>query len=453
MSESRFERLCYLALAVASLALFARSLSYPFFIFDDAAHIFENPQVIGGEGFLTFWTHSLMPVPYTLWKVLAQFSATPQPWIYRLFNVSVHFLNSVLVFELLRRWPRKVTLGPAACLMGSLLFLAHPSKVEAVVWVSGAKDLLSGFFATVSLLVYFKIRKNPDSNAGVLRSVLYGAVLLAGLSKLPALAVCLVFPLLDLFEFKVGLRRTLSLSLPLLIGLAGAYWLQMVRLDADSQVYQLPLVQRISLATSTLWGSVYQLLAATQFHFDYGYSILATARAVAASPALPWVQLGLWMGVLGTSPYWKRTLIGALVFWPLLLCGVLLIPTSGLFSFGFSASSTVADRYLYLPSIGLALLAAILFEDLAQRRWPQYLVLAFVLFKGLLCFRQVGYWRSADLLLEHTVQANPSSLLAHESLATLYLVSQDPSVQARARLHEMAAKAIQELNSPVAAEE
>ena len=397
-----------------------------------------------------------MPVPYTLWGILAGLTSEPNPAVFRGANLLLHGVNSFLVLLLLQRWPGFLSRSLLASLLGALLFLVHPTKIEAVVWISATKDLLAAFFALAALNLFLNVRA-PGSTQGPTpwKAIVwtYVAIVLAGLSKMPSLAVCLVLLGWDLLLLRTPKRQVVGFHLPLIALLIAGFVIQDARLGASSGVYVLPWLMKISLITSSVSLSLGKLMASTSFHFDYGHTPLLVARALSERFGIFWLMTI----AVTVAPvlFLKRSRrpVSSAVFWSLGLAVILLIPTSGVAAFIFGGFSTVTDRYLYLPSIGLSLFFAYLWraaEGMSAGRAKSLkgmLGLALVVF-ALLGFRQVEYWKSSTEILEHTAALNPESILAHEALANIYGRSQEPGAAERAALHRIYARQIIEASLP-----
>jgi hypothetical protein len=152
----------FFALAVAVLVIYFPAFSFEFIQWDDDYNIYENPY-FRADQFWPFWEAPYMglyiPFVYTVWSFLYHLGETADPMIFHAFNIALHFLNSILVFWLIRkiltnfesdenkiRW---------SALVGALLFAIHPLQIGAVAWVSGGRDLMCGFLALMSLIYYF----------------------------------------------------------------------------------------------------------------------------------------------------------------------------------------------------------------------------------------------------------------------------------------------------------
>lgn len=188
---------------VLTVFLFSPSLSQSFVSWDDEGHLTENLQVRSLEPsniksiFRSEVNRTYIPLTVLSFAIEHHFFGY-KPWAYHLTNLLLHLGVVILVYVLALR----LNFGRNAALLASLLFAVHPMHVESVVWVTQRKDVLYSFFYMLSLwqyVVYVQEQKTP----AFLRAVFFG--FLSILSKPMALSLPLVLCLLDWY-----LRRPLG---------------------------------------------------------------------------------------------------------------------------------------------------------------------------------------------------------------------------------------------------
>ncbi len=316
---------------------------------------------------------------------------------YLLGNVALHAASAVLLFLALRRLTGDD--GPSAFVAG--VFALHPLHVESVAWAAQRKDTLSALFWMLGLLAYVGYARRP----GALRYAAVFLALCAGLLAKPVV-VTLPFVLLLLdhwplrrLETASERRRALLEKLPLLVPVlivSTATWLLQSQADAVVDV-RLELGARLANAVDsyaaylgqTLWPvrlAVFyphpgQGLPAARIAGAAGLLAAITAAALALARARPYLLVG-WLWYLGT-----------------------LVPVIGLVQVGSQAR---ADRYTYLPMIGLAIAVAWGARDLASRWRGAGALLAgagglTLLALGATAAVQVTHWRDAISLHAHAV--------------------------------------------------
>lgn len=189
----------YFLVFAAVCAAFAKTVGYPFVLWDDPQYIQNNPLVNPQipwppDGFLTAELGYPIPVTVGLYRLVATLAGL-QPWAFHALNVLLHALNTTLLFALLCRLGTR-----RMALFGALLWALHPLVVEPVTWCTGTKDLLycCGFLLTI--------------HAGLHRDRLPPWVLLVGLLTMLAKPTAIVLPAVLLWtvlatEGLAGLKR------------------------------------------------------------------------------------------------------------------------------------------------------------------------------------------------------------------------------------------------------
>jgi len=396
-----------LALAALVLLVFGRSIYFDFVGFDDALHVSENPYFhpVSFANLLELWKQPYksvyMPVTYSLLALLAKIGELPvadeqgvrfNPYLFHAADVLLHLINVMLVWRILRR----LVANPWGAFFGAAIFAVHPLQVESVAWISSTKDLLSGTFVLATLLLCLRYATGGGVMNLALALPIFAAALL---SK----ATAVVAPLLILILLLVlGIRSWKSLRWPSLLFLLVLPFLWLTRRfqeDASLLVWS-PIWARPLEAIDAVSFYIWKLLWPTNLTIDYGRSPswVVAHREIWAIWVLPVALLGL----LG----WKREKLpggsaGALMF----VAG--LLPVLGLVPFEFQSFSTVADRYMYLPMVGIALIVAgVLGSARGNAKIIAICVLAILSIRS---FGQVAVWRNSSTLFEHAITVKPDS--------------------------------------------
>ena len=239
-------------LLIAALALLTmgRSCGHQFTSWDDEATVSHNPDFNPPTfaGVMRYWREPYMelyvPVTYTVWGGLARFSygATGRldPHVFHLFNVVLHATNAVLMFLLVRRLMPASRWQVWAAFAGATVFAVHPVQVETVSWMSGAKDLLYGFFTLIALLCYVTLVRGAGTGPGKRkwpRWVAYAlgtvAFILAMLSKPTAIVTPVMAMLIDLLLIGRPWRAVVRTVLPwALLAIPCVIWTKLVQSTA-----------------------------------------------------------------------------------------------------------------------------------------------------------------------------------------------------------------------------
>lgn len=369
-----------LVFAVA-YALFSPSLSYSLVNLDDQEFITHNPIIYNGfswaglrSAFTQLHGDQTMYVPLLWISYLLDvkfFSASSAaPWGFHFTNVLLHAANALLLFLLLVALCRK----PWRAFFFAALWAIHPLRVESVAWVTERKDVLSGFFALLCIGAYVgahspevAVHENGRPFGRRLLLVVSFACFLCGLLvkpmlvTIPGLLLLLdVWPLRRVEWTSASVARTIPrLLLEKLPFIAGAA-------AAAAAVY---FTQAKAISAVPLWARLYAIPAHYLFYigksfFPRGLSPMVPAFAIpipvmlTASAVLAAITAWLWMR--------RRNHPNELVGW-LAFLG-LLFPVAGIVVIGIHP---VADRYSYLPAIGLsiALLDLLPADDRRPSRW------------------------------------------------------------------------------------
>jgi Flp pilus assembly protein TadD len=394
------------ALAALVFAAYSPVLQNGFVNWDDDRLLLDNPAVTSRGGLRTIWSALELPegfpnypLTYTsFWLEYRLWGGNPVG--YHVTSVLLHCLNTVLVFFLsqalgLRRW--------WAALVAALFGL-HPVQVESVAWIAERKNVLSGAFFLASFLAYERHRATPASRWYGLCLLLFAGALL---SKTAAIVLPLSLLLVDRLRAGAWGARSVARIAPMLAldALAVAQ-----TMTAEHRVLQIPLLDRLLVAATASWFYFYKLLVPTDL-----LPVYPRWHPTAASPlwwiaplACATVFLALRFGIRDWRAQW-----GAGHY----LC--VLLPVLGLVSYGYNEFSFVADRNVYLASVGIFVVVAVGFEAAqASIRSPllQGLAVSVLVALALLTSRQIPVWRDSVTLWRYDLAGNPSSVLARNNL-------------------------------------
>ncbi|MBC8207474.1 MAG: tetratricopeptide repeat protein [Kiritimatiellales bacterium] len=413
-----------LVLVVLVCIVFGQVISFDFVNFDDGSYVYANPQISNGitlDGIKWILTH-----PHSAnWHPLTSFSHMLDCQIYELNPFGPHLTNLLLhnavvlaFFFVLRAMTGSVWRSAVT----AALFAIHPLRAESVAWVSERKDLLSGLFFMVTLCAYLRYTRRPFS---LLRYSSVAALFIAGLlSKsmlvtLPFVLLLLDFWPLERFRSEKPTRLILE-KVPLIIISAlfcgVTVWAQR---DAIASTEALPFGWRVENAAVSYLVYIKQLIVPS------GLAALYPVRE-------------------GLFPVWQ--IVGAVVFLvaitgivlrkiktcPALFTGWfwylgMLIPVVGILQVGSQAH---ADRYTYLPQIGLVMAVVWLIGDWADSRRRR--IAASVVSAALLCVltiagrAQTGMWKNGTALWTRTLAHTENNPVAHSNFGALLLVEGDP---------------------------
>jgi protein O-mannosyl-transferase len=448
-------RRLYLAVAAAATVCYLGALGNRF-AWDDQFIILQNPIVHHLSGLwrafgAPFWPAGFANTlyrPFTVATFAADWAVDGARWFHAV-NLLWHALASVLVAVCLRRW-----VSDAAALVGGVLFAVHPVHVEAVATVVGRAELLAACFTVLAVYAALARQSVGWSTA---------AWVLGLLSKENAI----VAPGLIMAAWLAGLgrptrRRAATFGVAwVLVG--GAYlalrWHVLHRFSdvtAAALLGQGPVAVRLT-GVAELVDVVRLLLFPLKLRVDYS----PAERTAVTTPLDPRFIAGLavlaaW--VLLTVRLWRRG--RRFEAFGLLWIGIAYLPAANLL---FPVGIVMADRTLYMPSMGLALAVGGWARGLRGRPLALAAGLIFAL-GGLRTALRVPTWRSSDTVLLSVLEDSPNSYVGPMGAAGSYLRQDEPEKALRAlriaarifpqdgRLYLMAAHAEFKLGHPRAAD-
>jgi hypothetical protein len=408
MSDRARSVMPLVCLVAATWLTFAPVITADFVQWDDPNMIWQNPALNppSWPGLQSAWIHPVnklyMPVTATAWELVATVQGKPagqvlSAWPYHLLNLIIHTAAVLLAFVFLKELT--CTIWPAC--IGAMIFALHPLQVESVAWASETKDLLCGAFSMAALLSYSRYARVSKA-AGPLFALATVFYALALLSKSAAVSVPLVAFAMD----RWSLKRPAKKSLALILWIAMAVPILIIARQSQPSHLLIPMAWRAPVAIDAIGFYVTKIFLPLRLAIDYERSphwLIAHPASLWRGPLVLLVAVGLIV--------WRRT---SWVCAPLAISLAALLPVLGLFSFDFQDYSTVADHYMYLPMIGIALAATLFIQ-----RQPKLLILVvivLVLFAAR-SFVQATTWHDTESLAANQFKIDPDSSTAHKILA------------------------------------
>lgn len=444
MKEHR-EILVCTVLVLMVFAVFGQTLGHPFINYDDGPYVLANPHVRSGftwKGML--WAFTTFHTSY--WHPLTWLSHTLdcrlfglKPWGHHLMSVLLHAANSAGLYWALRRMTRRLKGSQWKCLFVAAVFAVHPLHVESVAWVAERKDVLSAFFWIAAMGLYARYCERP----GVGRYLLVAlAFALSLMSKPMVVTLPVVLLLLDYWPLdRVRLGRA-----------SGS---KETEADGDGSMGEPPVAQKpfsmlilekIPLFLLGIAASAAAIVA------QRGVGALDTLEARplwfrienAANSYGAYAAKTFWPS--GLAPFYPLS-TDALSVWKITAAAVFLVavtepavrearrrrylivgwlwylvtlaPVIGLVQVGRQA---MADRYTYLPMIGVLMMIAWGIPELAarfvRRESVRETVLGAVATAAVAALMAVAvvqthYWRDTRTLFGHVLRVTENNYMAH----------------------------------------
>jgi protein O-mannosyl-transferase len=436
-TNTRFTIFICVLLAGSTIAAFCPVLHYGFVYYDDPQYVFENPHVFNGLNwgnfawaFTTGFASNWHPLTWISHMLDVQVFGL-QPGAHHAVNLAFHVVNSLLLFRVLK----ELTAALWRSAFVAALFALHPLHVESVAWVAERKDVLSAFFFMLTLLAYTKyahlaakgaqerLRRSQNSSLWYAASLFLFALGL--MSKPIVVTVPLLLLVIDFWPLNRASPVLLSGKLnlqslkPLLLEKAPYFFLSLcasfLTLWAQNNWGAVAPFQRIS------WSA--RLCNAIVAYCAYLVHAFWPANlAVLYLPPTRWSQwqvVGSTVGLLLVCFAvfkWPKKHGWARMGWLWFL--LMLIPVIGLVQVG---DQYMADRYTYLPLIGIFILVVWAGADLGRKlRASRATVAAATLV--LICLalathHQVRFWENTERLFTRCTNISPDNYIAHNNLA------------------------------------
>jgi len=409
----RADLLISLAIVLATFAAYAPALGFDFVGLDDSKYIYNNAHLRAALSMrtlrwmvLSFDPDNWFPVTrishYVDFKLFGS-----QAWGYHAGNLLIHIGAALLLFGFLRRatqvrWPSAFV---------AFMFALHPLHVESVAWISERKDVLCAFFWFATLWAWLRYTERPGLGRYAAALVLFSLGLM---SKPMIVTLPFLLYVLDVWPFRRAISKKLIAEKIPFILLSGAVMALTVVAQRSAGAVQpldvMPPAMRLKNALfavvayigNTLWPARIGIAYAYPMSFP-AWKLIIAGAAIGCVSAIALLQVR------------KRPWLAAGWFWFL---GTL-VPVIGLMQVGMQAR---ADRYMYVPMVGLSIMLAWGFAEIATR-WPEQgrraaLVLgtAACLAMGLKTTFQTQYWKSSETLFRHATDIDSRNYLAWDYL-------------------------------------
>jgi len=398
-----------LSLLALTVIVYFQVHDFEFVNFDDRETIVGNTHIRDGLtlaglawAFTTSYAANWFPVTWISHMLDFQLFGLDSGW-HHLTNVLIHAASTLLLFALVRRMTRK--LWESAFV--AFVFALHPLHVESVAWVSERKDVLSAFFWFLTTWLYLDYVDRPNPQRYLLA---LGAFCLGLMSK--QMLVTLPFTLLLLDYWPLRRTKATRLVMEKLPYFALSAAASLIAFKVQHQAGAVLSVDSIPLATRAANALISYVAYLVQFFWPSGlavfypyppslpaWQIAGSALILAVISALairrPYLTVG-WLWYLGT-----------------------LVPVIGLVQVGEQAR---ADRYTYIPMIGISIMLAWGIAEIMERRasFALGVVSVSVCLAWLaITWTQIQYWRNSVTLFDHAIATTENNFIAHLNLGVV----------------------------------
>ncbi len=412
--------------------VFGQTLRHDFVNYDDKTYVYGNSLVSSGvtmhglkEAFVDTQTKNWHPLTIISHMIDCQVFGLKAGG-HHFTNVLLHTVAVLLLFVFLET----VTDRFWCAAFVSAVFAIHPLRVESVAWIAERKDVLSAVFFFLTLITYARYVRGPSFGRYAAVFVIFAFGLM---SKAMLVTTPVVLLLLDYWPLNRGqtsdgsaqtaelrgresvVRRLVLEKLPLVaLSLAASAVTFMIQIRSSESLAQLPFAWRVENALVTYVTYIGQMfwpvgLAVFYPHPDDRLAFWQIALAAILLVALTWI----FFGVRKRHPY-------LIVGWIWYL--IMLAPVIGIIEVGLQGH---ADRYTYLPQVGLYIALSWLVADISVSNPAQKRILATigaisVVALAVCSFKQTTYWKNSESLWTHTLAVTKDNDVALMNLGNYF---------------------------------
>lgn len=411
----------YLALSILTWIVFGQTLGHPFVQYDDQNYVYANPEVtagLTGHGLVTAFTgvharnwHPLTTISHMLDCQL--FGLNPAG--HHFSSILFHTLAALLLFAVLRAMTGALWRSAFV----AAVFAIHPLRAESVAWVAERKDVLSAVFFMLTLGAYVQYARQPSVRRYLMIVLFFAFGLMAKpmLVTLPLLLFLIDYwPLARNPNGMSGWWKSIAEKVPLFfLSLLAAIATLIAQRTTVNYSEDLPVTWRIGNALLSYVAYIGQMIWPAKLAVFYPH---AADHLSGWKVALAVLLLG---GITALAFVWRKKRPYLWVGWLWYL--VALFPVIGFIQVGLQGR---ADRYSYLPQIGLyiALTWALADWSLRSNRRRVIFCGAAAVIIGALAWQariQTSSWSSTESLWQHALQVTTDNDVAHNNVAALLL--------------------------------
>ncbi|HNY50361.1 MAG TPA: tetratricopeptide repeat protein [Smithella sp.] len=423
IKEAMFDRLnidskkqklvVYIFLTVAALAVFGQVHQFDFINIDDDVYVTNNLNVQSGihpEGIRWAFTTTCAEFwhPLTWLSLMLDYQLYGlNPGGYHITNLIFHILSTLLLFWLLNRMTGEIWKSAFV----AALFTIHPLHVESVAWIAERKDVLSAFFWMLTLCLYVYYTEKPviTRYLPVLFSFACGLMSKPMLVTLPVMMILLDYWPLKRFQIKQGnlLLWQLREKAPLFV-MSVVFSVIAIYAQYNPEAVHFSLGSRLATAFVSFTMYLEKIFWPLNVSFCYPLFDKLSLPQIAGSVLMTSV-----ISILVIASAKRRPFL--LVGW--LWYAITLLPVLGIIHVR-AERYAMADRYTYLPLIGIGIMIAWGVPFLLRRKdvmrkilFPAGLTVLLIL--SYLAWKQCGYWENSLTLINQTLRVTKDNYLAH----------------------------------------
>lgn len=395
-----------------AVIVFSNSLSNGFTNWDDDRNVYENPYIrnITTQNLAVYFTKPLLsmytPLIYLSYAMDYKIGQL-NPSVYHTTNLLLHLINIVLVFFVIRRLTENIEMAAIV----ALFFGIHPMNVGAVAPVSVRSSLLYSMFYLAAYISYIVYIKDGFRKRYILLSFVF--FVLSVLSKSAAVIFPLLLVLTDWYYQRKFNSKTLIEKIPfVIISVVSGILTIVFREDVEhiGSPYSFAMFERIFLVSYALVFYLAKLVLPFNLSAYYPYPEKASGMLPRMYYLAPFILAAVVFAIAKAQRYRRKLVFGGLFFMIHIALVLKVVPMGG---------EIVADRYVYLPYIGLLMIMGWWYSGLPpMNRKRLYVVvscLICVLFFSVLSYQQTLIWKDSLTLYDSVLKKYPRLVLAYSN--------------------------------------
>ncbi|MBN1365997.1 MAG: tetratricopeptide repeat protein [Syntrophaceae bacterium] len=407
----------YVILTFAVLAVFWQVSQFDFINLDDPTYVIKNIFVRSGfTSDALRWAFSTTDAdfwhPLTWLSLMFDFQLfSLNAGAYHMTSLILHILSALLLFRLFNHMTGEIWKSAFV----ATIFALHPLHVESVAWIAARKDVLSVFFWMLTLCLYVHYTQKPTIKRYLLVFLCFACALMSKtmVVSLPVVMILLDYWPLGRFQSHKGnvilwqlKEKALFFILAVIFSIITLY----AQSEATAKYFFLPFVYRLANAPVSFMTYLEKTFWPHDLTIFYPFSYKIPVGQVLGTTLLIVVISVIIIAVMRRLPY-------LFVGW--LWYAITLLPVIGIIQIG---NHTIADRYSYLPSIGIAVMMAWSVPFLIKSKDMRKKILfpmgiAFLAIMALLTWQQCSYWKNSITLFSQALRINSNNFRAHNFLA------------------------------------
>lgn len=426
MSQKKKIILSVVLISLISFIAFIPSLKNDFTHWDDNILVTENMTIreLSWHNLSHYFTSYYIStyIPLTLLSFAIDYRvAGLNPPVYHMTNLVLHIFNCLLVFYLIYLLSKNIGMS----LLVALLFGLHPLRVESVAWVTERKDVLFSLFFLAALIFYLLYHTTKKVRNYCLALVMF---VLSALSKGMAITLPFVLLLLDYytkrrFTMKLIFEKIPFFAVTLVFGLLAVF----AQFPSIARRVE-PLVtfpSTIFIACRNIWFYLLKLVLPVKLSALYPYPELSGNALPIIFYVSPVIVLGLILFVVFARKHSRVIIFGSIFFLLNIITVIGIIPLAG--------DAIAADRYTYIPSIGIFFIVAAGFYYLYKKKnihagfKKHFLLLIMIPVLGtfsILTWQRCKVWKNDMTLWQDALSKYPSSVAYNGRGLAFYEIKQ-----------------------------